>query len=341
MLNHTYYYNIKYFTMATLEEKIKSNHNENQDNNEPEENQGLKEKKTSGSKGAMIHVEDLDEESSYSHVYLTAVYHNKINKLKPILKKQFLSYYGQKFDTPEELENAQNASFDEEFDDLELEEQEDKDEEDYIQVHGKKKTTNLFFYAICVMVLAASIQLTFIITLIQEYFGQSHVYTDDPQQIIIRILAFITLALYLWIELSNGRKILIHACYHGYLYRSGLKRLGAFFAGLIQCATSLCCLFCSSQLIVQSQTVADCVMNFTSLVIITDIDNYLGGYFLGTNKAFQVYSADQVIQIYVIKKEDYGKYSLVEFFIDVSCAIVGFISAMPIYNSVKFSKQVA
>ena len=147
----------------------------------------------------------------------------------------------------------------------------DPDEEDLLQFQkkGQKQKKNLFLYSFLVMILAATIQLAFIITIIKEYIGEGHVSTDDPEKILIRILSFITLALYLWIELSNGRKIFCHAIYHSYLYRKQYKRFAAIFAGLLQCTTSLCCLFCSSNLIVQSETVADTVMNFAGLVIIT------------------------------------------------------------------------
>lgn len=242
----------------------------------PEENDekdDLKEVEDEGEHGnAMIHTEDLDEESTYSHVYLTAVFNNDEEKMKHHLKIRFLAINNKGEKIPdEEIDKREDKSFDEEWNDLGVEEKEDNDLEDLEDV-GKKVEKNdegLFRYAFGVMLLAAAIQLCFIITLIKEYFGEEHFVTDDPEQVTIRILAFITLALYLWIELSNGRKIFVHGCYHSYFYRSGLKRAGSIFAGLLQCATSLCCLFCSSQLIVQSETVADCVMNFTSLVIIT------------------------------------------------------------------------
>lgn len=274
--------------MATLADKIKKKEvadedeepqkeqeevsDEEKDPKEEEKKEDAEEKK----KGkAMIHVEGLDEESSYSHVYITAVQHNDLSKLKKKLKSQFLKLDDKEFNA-DNIEEITDKSFDEEWEELELKEGIDSDEEDLEDIENenarvKQKTGKgkLFVYAFLVMTLAATIQLAFLITIIKEYFRVEHATTDDPERVIIRILAFITLALYLWIELSNGRKIFVHACYHGYLYRNTAKRIGSCFAGLLQCTTSLSCLFCSSQLIVQSESVADCVMNFTALVIIT------------------------------------------------------------------------
>lgn len=236
---------------------------------EPEENDNLKEIDESHG-NAMLHTEDLDEESTYSHVYLTAVYNNNIKEMQHALKRKFLSINnGGKVFAEDEIDNQEDKSFNQEWEELEVEENVDNDIEDLEDTGKKIVKKDLFHYAFGVMLLAAAIQLCFIITLIKEYFGEEHFVTDDPEQITIRILAFITLGLYLWIELSNGRKIFVHGCYHSYFYRKEYKRFGSIFAGLLQCGTSLCCLFCSSQLIVQSETVADCVMNFTSLVIIT------------------------------------------------------------------------
>ena len=74
-------------------------------------------------------------------------------------------------------------------------------------------------------------------------------------------------------------------------------------------------------------------------IIITDIDNYLGSYFIGTNSAFKKYANDQVLQIYVMRQKDIDhNYSLAEFLIDLSCLVVGVFSAIPIFDSIKFHK---
>lgn len=69
------------------------------------------------------------------------------------------------------------------------------------------------------------------------------------------------------------------------------------------------------------------------------MDNYLGSYFLTTNRDFAVYTGGEISQIYVIRKRDYHSYSLAECFIDFLCVVVGILSAIPIFNSINFKKK--
>lgn len=286
---------------------------------------------------AMIAQKGLDDESSYSHVFLTAVYHDDLEELRQVLKKKFYEI-NSKVVPEEEKEGEEDKSFGEEWDQLALEEVEDKDKEDLEEAKKEEETKkkDLFLYSVSVMLLSAFVQLSFIITIIQEYFGEEHQNTSDPEEISIRIICFITLAIYLWIELQNGRKIFNHACYHAYLYRTTAKRITAAVGGLLQCGIALCTLFCSSELICQSGGVADCVTSFTSLVIITDIDNWIGAYLVGTSKDFKIYTADRVEQIYVLRKDKYFSYTFALVFVDLCSFAVLILSVISLWNAIDF-----
>lgn len=210
----------------------------------------------------LIHKEDLDSESCYTHLYLSSVYHENIEKLKEVLSNE---YY--KLNESNNIDiNIIKTRCKTQINDLEIEETE------YTKINQSEKNKNnilyIFIHSLLILILTASVQLTFIISLIDEYINIPITQTNDVLLIIIRFLAFITLGIYLWVELAHGSIIFSHACIHGYMYHNIFKRLVIIIAGLIQCFTTLCCLYCSSQLIVLSSNVAEVIMNFTALVII-------------------------------------------------------------------------
>lgn len=286
---------------------------------------------------AMIKEEELDGESGYSHVYLTSVYHDDIKQLEEKLKTQFykINYTGKT--TLDEYLKKDVASFKEEFEDLELEEVKDNDAENLKGTeHELKEKPDLFFYALSVAVLTCIIQCAFIITIIKEYFLEAHVITSDPELITIRLLAFMTITLKIWIELCNGRKIFLQGIYHPYMYRSTTKRLIGTLMGGFQIFTALACYFCISELIVQTETVIDCVKDFSALIIVTEIDNWIGDYFINTSKQMRLYAGENVRIIKVISKKEYNRYSVADFFIDLVVVLTFIISIIPIYESVTF-----
>ena len=282
----------------------------------------------------MIHEEKLDEQSGYSHVYITSVYHDDVKELKKKLKSQFYKISNSEL-TEEEYMKKIDPNFENEISEINLEEKEDPENE----INGKEiknQKKDLFYYALSVALLSATIQISFIITIIKEYFNEPHFITDDPELITIRLLAFLTITLKLWIELGNGRKIVNHGFYQSFLYRSNNKRILSIFMGFVQIFTTLSTYFCSSELIVQTESVIDCVKDFSALIVLTEIDNWIGDYFLNTSKQMQVYSRDYVCQIYVLRKKDYYRYNLSDFCIDF-CVVGTFIfSIVPIYQSIVF-----
>lgn len=286
---------------------------------------------------AMIREDTLDEESGYSHVYLTSVYHDNIKELENILKTEFYRINCTGKTTLDEYLKKEIPSFNEEFNELELEIAKDKDEDDLKGTeHEMKQKPDLFFYALSVAVLTCIIQCAFIITIIKEYFNEGHLITSDPELITIRLLAFMTITLKLWIELCNGRKIFLQGVYHSYMFRNNSKRLLSTLMGGFQMFTALACYFCISELIVQTETVIDCVKDFSALIIVTEIDNWIGDYFINTSKQMQLYAGDNVKLISVISKKQYNKYSVADFCIDIIIVITFIVSIIPIYESVTF-----
>ena len=129
-----------------------------------------------------------------------------------------------------------DLNFENEISEINLEEKEDPENE----INGKEiknQKKDLFYSALSVALLSSTIQISFIIT--KEYFNKPHIITDDPELITIRLLAFLTLTLKLWIELGNGRKIVTHGIYQSFLYRSNNKRLLSIFMGMVQIFTTL------------------------------------------------------------------------------------------------------
>ena len=111
--------------------------------------------------------------------------------------------------------------------------------------------------------------------------------------------------------------------------------------GLIQIFTALSCYFCSSELIVQTETVIDCVKDFSALIILTEIDNWIGDYFLNTSKQMKVYTRDYCCQIYVLKKNEYFRYTLADLVLDGIYLFTFIISIIPLYGSVTFKSTPA
>lgn len=163
---------------------------------------------------AMIYEVALDESSGYTHIYLTSVVHNDVKELRRRLQRQFSLINSNGTVPIEEYEKMENVdSFEEEIKDINLEEANG----DMIEPKNELNPTNVFNYAFGVGTLITLVQLSFLLTIIKEYFREPINVTGDPELISIRLLAFVTLSLYLWIEYLNGRKKLNHSVYQGFI----------------------------------------------------------------------------------------------------------------------------
>ena len=106
--------------------------------------------------------------------------------------------------------------------------------------------------------------------------------------------------------------------------------------GIIQIVVAFVCYYCSSELIVRTETVIECAIDFTSLLIIIEIDDWIGEYFLFTSDDIREYTRDNITQIWCIDKNHSRHYSIVEKIEDFSCLMGFLIVLIPIYESLSF-----
>lgn len=278
---------------------------------------------------AMIYEVALDESSGYTHIYLTSVVHNDVKELRRRLKRQFSLINSNGTVPIEEYEKMENVdSFEEEIKDINLEEANG----DMIEPKNELNLTNVFNYAFGVGTLITLVQLSFLLTIIKEYFREPINVTGDPELISIRLLAFVTLSLYLWIEYLNGRKKLNHSVYQGFLYQSFCKRVVSGFFGGFQMFTAFAC----GELLKRNEGVIECVVDFSSLVIIIELDDWFGDYFINTSKDMKVYPRGYIVQVWCVDRDKAKKYTLLDGIEDLICILVFIIIAIPLYRSLSF-----
>ena len=290
-------------------------------------------KKSYSKNKAMIYEVPLDESSGYTHIYLTSVVHNDVKELRRRLKRQFSLINSNGTVPIEEYEKMENIdSFEDEIKDINLEE----NNGDMIEPKNELNLSNVFSYAFGVGTLITLVQLSFLLTIIKEYFSEPINITSDPELITIRILAFVTLSLYLWIEYLNGRKKLNHAVYQGFLYQSPFKRIVSGFFGSFQMFTAFACYYACGELLKRNEGVIECVVDFSSLVIIIELDDWFGDYFINTSKDMKVYSRGYIIQIWCVDRDQVKKYTLLDGIEDLICILVFVIITIPLYRSLAF-----
>ncbi len=282
---------------------------------------------------AAIFERDLDETSGFTHVYLASVVHNDVAELKKRLKHQFSLINSDGSLPIEEYEQIKDIDdFDKQIEEINL----DSSSNEVIEPKNHINLTNVFTYAFCVASLVTIVQLSFLFTIIKEYFREPINVTNDPELIAVRLLAFITLSLYLWIEYLNGRKKLNHAVYQGFLYQSEYKRFISGFFGGFQMFTAFACYYTCGELLKRNEGVIECVVDFSSLVIIIELDDWFGDYFINTSKDLKVYSRGYVKQIWCVDREKIGEYTIVDAIEDLLCILVFVIIALPLYRSLDF-----
>lgn len=297
-----------------------------------------------------IHIEQLDDSSSYSQAFLTAVYHDNIPELKKVVKKEFFRLNNKEIpnsnkiemtnlvDGEESSEDPISKSFENEWSNLEIEEKKEENEDELEEEEViKKDKKDLFKFSAIIATASGLMQLSFLITIIYEYFHSPRFLSANPGLIATRLVCFITISITIWKEYKNGMNIFLHSVGQGFLYRSKGKRISSGLIGLLQCATALSTLYCSSEMIVQNVSVSDCVSNFTCLMIITDVDDYLGSYFIGTDRDFDDYADGRSQQIYVIKQKGMGLNMIPELIMKGVCLFIYVISIIPMLLSIEWN----
>lgn len=278
-----------------------------------------------------INIEKLDEKSAFSQIFLTSVFHDNISELKKAIKREFYALNDNSEYNPEELE----SEFERKWEKLKINETESESTEELKK--EEKRATRIFWYSFSATLMSLFIQLSYIITIIYQYSQEEHYYTDNIKLICIRIVCFTVLSVYLKKEFDNGKNIFNHGLINKYLYRSTFTRIISILSGLFQCLTAISTLICSVELIIKTQNVSGCVGNFTCLVIITDVDNWIGEYYISTNNDYDKYIHKRVEQISVTHKYKSIKEKLGEIIITLLFIFAFIFSLILLYKSVKIN----
>lgn len=282
---------------------------------------------------ACLYEKTLDSNSTYAHIYITSVVHQDLIELKKRIKEQYSLINCPEDASLKEYKRQQNTESTDNFDkalskinlkvkrDIELSTELNEINEGSTKEEKKEKTKNfilsiikrqkmlftlnqkLFLYSLLISVISFSIQLIFIGVLTKEYFSISVLKIKDHEQIALRFIALITITIVVWIEFKRGSDKFNHAIYQKFLYISAQRRFVTAVNGLMQMMAGISCLFCSTMLIAQNDSVVNNVKTLVTMIMLLNIDNWIGDYFLNTNKRIKVYTRNHLVQIWCYDKK--------------------------------------
>lgn len=272
---------------------------------------------------ACITQEKLDSTSSYTHVYICSVIHQNPIELRRCLQLQFskLSSLSSKKENPTNTNLLQRDKEDFEYQIESLDLSEAKDPElhlfiPYNATEEKRKKVKfkrrfkinykLYFYTVLIALFSLLIQLLLLVILIYNCFINANVATYDAQLILIRFISFITVGFSSYMEYRLGRMKLNHAIKQKFLYQNSLRRCISGFFGLMQMIIALMIFCCHTYLIIQTNTVFGNVQWLTSMLVLSNLHNWIGNYFLQSNTMLQVYTRGVITQIWCELKGSNG-----------------------------------
>ena len=279
----------------------------------------------------------MDQNSTYSHIYITSVIHQDLGELRNRLKEQYsvinstgeipLKEYKSRKDIDNFERDIKKINLETKRDvelGTELQEMNKKEEEKIIlKTEKNTKSTNfilsiinqqkvlftlnrkLFLYCLFISFLSFSIQLIFITVLVREYYNLDIVHTKDNEQLAIRFIALFTMSLMVWIEYKNGIDKLNHAIYQSFLYRSVARRNVSIFTSLMQMIAAILSLLVCTMLIAQTSSVIDNAKSLGAILMLINVDNWIGDYFVHSNKRIKVYTREHIVQIWCYDKKNH------------------------------------
>lgn len=284
---------------------------------------------------ACLYENNLDSNSTYSHIYITSVVHQDLIELKKRIKEQYSLINCPEGASLKEYKKQQSSESTDNFDkalskinlsvkrDIELCTEMKEIKEDDFQEEKKEKKKNfllsiikrqktlftlnqkLFLYSLLISVISFSIQLIFIGVLAKEYASVGVLKIKDHEQIALRFIALIAITIMVWIEFKRGSDKFNHAIYQKFLYISAKRRLVSAINGLMQMMAGLSCLFCCTMLVAQNDSVVNNVKTLGAMMMLLNIDNWIGDYFLCTNKRLKVYTRNHLVQIWCYDKNNH------------------------------------
>ena len=278
----------------------------------------------------------MDKNSTYSIIYITSVIHQDLIELKKRLKEQYslinctgeisLKEYKKRNNIDNFERDIKKINLETKRDvelGTELQEINKKEESKTVMKKGKPKKTNfllsiikqqkvlftlnrkLYFICLFISFLSFSLQLTFITVLFREYYNLDIVLTKDNEQLAIRFIALFTMSLMVWIEYKHGIDKLNHAIYQSFLYRSVARRNVSIFTSFMQMMSAIGCLLVCTMLIAQTSSVIDNAKSLGAILMLLNIDNWIGDYFVHFNKRIKVYTRDHIVQIWCYDKKNH------------------------------------
>ena len=282
----------------------------------------------------------MDKNSTYSIIYITSVIHQDLIELKKRLKQHYSSINCTGEISLKEYKKRKNIdNFERDIKKINLETKRDvelgtelqeinkKEESKAVIKKGKPKKTNfllsiikqqkvlftlnrkLYLYCLFISFLSFSLQLTFITVLVREYYNLDIVLTKDNEQLAIRFIALFTMSLMVWIEYKHGIDKLNHATYQSFLYRSVARRNVSMFTSFMQMISAIGCLLVCTMLIAQTSSVIDNAKSLGAILMLLNIDNWIGDYFVHSNKRIKVYTRDHIVQIWCYDKKNHKSLS--------------------------------
>lgn len=108
-----------------------------------------------------------------------------------------------------------------------------------------------------------------------------------------------------WIEYKMGIDKLNHALYQKFLYLSDARRRTVILSSLMQMGNAIGCLLCCTMLVAQNQSVIDNAKSLGAMMMLLNIDNSIGDYFLHSNKRIIVYTRSYLVQIWCYDKKNH------------------------------------
>ena len=113
------------------------------------------------------------------------------------------------------------------------------------------------------------------------------------------------MSLMVWIEYKNGIDKLNHAIYQSFLYRSVARRNVSIFTSLMQMIAAILSLLVCTMLIAQTSSVIDNAKSLGAILMLINVDNWIGDYFVHSNKRIKVYTREHIVQIWCYDKKNH------------------------------------
>lgn len=263
---------------------------------------------------ARIDTTNIDEHSTFSYIFITSIKYKDSDELKECLKNEFLRINSKKQKKSQtflidKFRQAVQFIHKKKIKDIELEQEtnisipstpHEKSEQEKIEYILNR---NLFLKSVFIGFLSTLIQMTFLILLTKNYYKMNIQKTDDPEKISMRIVTVFGMSVLVWIEYRNGKVKFNHGLFQGFFYVNIKRRLITIIFSLIQMISGLLCLVSCTMLIAQNASVVENAKSFGAIIMLVNIDDWAGEYFLNSNKRMKVYLGGSLECIWCYDKE--------------------------------------